>query len=76
MNKDTRDELKQALHHLEKAYNIISSVQSEEEYKYDQLPSGLQKSKAGQSLEDAVYKLDDICGQLYSIEEDIKEMTK
>ena len=59
MNKQQRKRLEEVTELLEKAKEIISEIQSEEQYKFDNMPEGLQQTEANQKLEDNANDLGD-----------------
>lgn len=59
LNKRKRTMLREALSHLERASDIISSVSEEEQDDYQNLPESFQEGERGALMEDAIDYMND-----------------
>lgn len=67
MNKERRDQLREAIRYIESAKYIITDVKEQEERAYDNLPEGLQYSDRGSNIEENVDSMDDIIEEIENI---------
>ena len=66
MNRNRRDELFKARHHLSVAIDIIERVTDQEQDALDNIPENLQYSSRYEQMEDAISTMEDICADLES----------
>ncbi len=60
MNTKTRIELKKVIEIINDLKHIVSTIQEEEQEKFDNLPEGIQGSETGMNLEEAATTLEDV----------------
>ncbi len=60
MNKQRRNELKNAIVYIENVKDIIKEVKRKEEFAYDSLPENLQYSNRGCDMEEKIDSMDEI----------------
>lgn len=60
MNKERRQELYDVSAYLDEAIDVLSEIRDEEQESFDNLPDGLQTSRTGDSIQDAIQWMDGI----------------
>ena len=58
MNKKRRQDLRDALEHLEKAADLVSDAGMDEQMAHDNLPDSFQYSERGERMEEVVSNLE------------------
>lgn len=76
MNKLRRKELTRIAAELEKLFDDLCAVVSEEEEAYENLPESLQESERGEAMSEAAGELDSIAAELDELRERIESMVE
>ena len=76
MNKERREELYDVIESLDEATYRLEEITAEEEETYDSLPPGLQDGRTGESIQEAIDKLDRFTVEIDNIRNKIEVMAK
>lgn len=76
MNKQRRQQLYDATAALDEAVAVIQDIHSEEDEAYNNLSEGLQCSKTGDSMQDAMDKMDGFIDKIEAIKSEIEEFAE
>ena len=76
MNKERRAELYEVIESLDEATDQLRDIVSAEEDSFDNLPPGLQESKTGDGIQDAISKLGDFVTEIENVRDKIEKMAK
>lgn len=76
MNKERRAELYEVIESLDEATDQLRDIVSEEEDSFDNLLPGLQESKTGDGIQDAISKLGDFVTEIENVRDKIEKMAK
>lgn len=76
MNKERREELWEVYTSLDDAMSKIIEVRSDEEDSFDNLPDGLQASKTGEAIQEAIDWLDGIENDIQNIRDKVEKFIK
>lgn len=60
MNNKNRKELRKVIEFINDLKDIVTTIQEEEQDKFDNLPEGLQDSETGMNLEEAATTLEEV----------------
>lgn len=74
MNKERRQELGDALDYLDDAIFRLEEIRDDEQDAYDSLSEGLQNSKTGDSMLEAIDRIDGFCDDIEVIKGKISAM--
>ena len=74
MNKYRRKQIQEALSLIDKAYALLTNAKEEEEMAYDSLPTSLQESERGTTMQDNVDYLDTAVTGLEEAKEALEKM--
>lgn len=64
MNKQRRKEIAKAIDLIEQAREILENVKDEEQEAFDNMPESIQVSERGEQMEDYIYTIEEIIGNL------------
>lgn len=76
MNKQRRQQLYDATAALDEAVAVIQDIHSEEEEAFNNLSEGLQCSKTGDSMQEAMDKMDGFIDKIEAIKSEIEEFVE
>lgn len=76
MNKQRRQQLYDATAALDEAVAVIQDIHSEEEEAFNNLSEGLQCSKTGVSMQEAMDKMDGFIDKIEAIKSEIEEFVE
>lgn len=76
MNKDRRNRLLEASSQLDEAIATIQDIQDEEQEAFDNMPEGLQCSARGESMMEAIEKMDSFIEAITTIQGEIEDFAK
>lgn len=76
MNKDRREELNDVVDLLGDASDRLREIIDDEQESYDNLPEGLQYSRTGESMQDAIEKMEIIDDHIHKVEDEVEQMIK
>lgn len=74
MNKARRKQLERALGALSDARSLIEEMKDEEQEAFDNMPESIQTSDRGETMEEIIYKLEDIVSSLEDAEGTLEEI--
>lgn len=74
MNKARRQELEDVIDYLDDAIDRLEEIRDDEEDSYDNLNEGLQNSKTGAGMLDAISQLDGFCADIQDIKGRVTDM--
>ena len=74
MNKERRQELGDVIDYLDDAIMRLEEIRDDEQDSFDNLPEGLQSSRTGDSMQDAIDRLEGFCGDIEKIKASISDM--
>ena len=73
MNRQRRQQLYDATSALDEAVAVIQDIHSEEDEAFNNLSEGLQCSRTGDSMQDAMDKLDGFVDKIESVKSEIEK---
>lgn len=73
MNRQRRQQLYDATSALDEAVAVIQDIHSEEDEAFNNLSEGLQCSRTGDSMQDAMDKLDSFVDKIESVKSEIEK---
>lgn len=73
MNRQRRQQLYDATSALDEAVAVIQDIHSEEDEAFNNLSEGLQCSRTGNSMQDAMDKLDGFVDKIESVKNEIEK---
>lgn len=73
MNRQRRQQLYDATSALDEAVAVIQDIHSEEDEAFNNLSEGLQCSRTGDSMQDAMDKLDGFVDKIESVKNEIEK---
>lgn len=76
MNKERREELWDVYGYLDDAMGKVIDIRSDEQDSFDNLPDGLQSSKTGDSIQEAIGWLDEIESGIQSVRDKVEKYIK
>lgn len=76
MNKERRENLLAAVDVLDEAINVLVEVRDEEQEAFDNLSEGLQYSRTGESMMQAIDEIDAIEAEIEGTKERIMKLAK
>lgn len=76
MNKQRRQQLYDATAALDEAVAVIQDIHSEEDEAYNNLSEGLQCAKTGESMQEAMDKLDGFVDKIEAIKDEIEKFAE
>lgn len=76
MNKERREELWDVYTSLDDAMSKVIDVRSDEQDSFDNLPDGLQTSKTGESIQEAIDWLDGIESDIQNVRDKVEKFIK
>lgn len=76
MNKYRREELSDVTDLLDEAAERLEEIRDDEQDAFDNLPDGLQYSRTGESMENAIGKMDDLIDEIRGVAVHIAEFQK
>ena len=74
MNKERRQELGDVLDYLDDAIMRLEEIRDDEQDSYDDLSEGLQCSRTGDSMLEAIDKLEGFVGEIEEVKSHVEEM--
>lgn len=76
MNKERREELWDVYTSLDEAMSKVIDIRSDEQDSFDNLPDGLQISKTGESIQEAIDWLDSIESDIQNVRDKVEKYIK
>lgn len=76
MNKERREELWDVYTILDDAMSKVIDVRSDEQDSFDNLPDGLQASRTGESIQEAIDWLDELESSIQSVRDKVEKYIK
>ena len=76
MNKERREELWEVYTSLDDAMSKVIDVRSDEQDSFDNLPDGLQASRTGESIQEAIDWLDGIESDIQNVRDKVEKFIK
>lgn len=76
MNKERREELWDVYGFLDDAMGRIIDIRSDEQDCFDNLPDGLQASRTGESIQEAIDWLDGIESDIQNVRDKVEKFIK
>ena len=76
MNKQRRQQLYDATAALDEAVAVIQDIHSEEDDAFNNLSEGLQCAKTGESMQEAMDKLDDFVDKIEAVKSEIEKFAE
>lgn len=76
MNKQRRQQLYDATAALDEAIAVIQDIHAEEDEAFNNLSEGLQCSKTGDSMQEAMDKMDGFIDKIETIKSEIEEFVE
>ncbi|MDR1119419.1 MAG: hypothetical protein LBM08_00700 [Dysgonamonadaceae bacterium] len=73
MNRERRDELRDAAYLLDDAIDALETVKSDEQDAFDSMPEGFQNSARGDRMMAAIDAIDILIDKIDSIKSDIEQ---
>lgn len=74
MNKERRQELGDVIDYLDDATNRLEEIISDEEDSFDNLPEGLQCSRTGDSMQEAMDRMRGFCDDIEAVKSKVNDM--
>ena len=74
MNKERRDTLTKAIHHLDDALALIEEINQEEVDAFNSIPVGLQSSYSGEAMQQVINTIDDAQSSVQQTIHDLENM--
>lgn len=74
MNKERRQELGDVIDYLDDAIDRLEEIISDEEDSFDNLPEGLQCSRTGYSMQDAIDTMRGFCDDIEEVKGKVSDM--
>lgn len=74
MNKARRQELYDVTSFLDDAIDRLEEIRDDEQDSFDNMPEGLQCSKTGDSMQDAMDKLDEFVRKIEGVKGEVSKM--
>ena len=74
MNKERRQELGDVIDYLDDAIDRLEEIISDEEDSFDNLPEGLQYSRTGDSMQEAMDKMRGFCDDIEEVKGKVSDM--
>lgn len=74
MNKQRREELNDVVFHLDDAIDRLYEIIDDEQDAYDNLSEGLQNTKTGWGMMEAIDQMQGFCGEITKIKDKISDM--
>ena len=74
MNKARRQELGDVLDYLDEAIYRLEEIRDDEQDSYDNLPEGLQASRTGDGMLEAIDRLEGFCDDIEKIKANVSDM--
>ena len=74
MNKERRQELGEVIDYLDDAIMRLEEIRDDEQDSFDNLPEGLQNSRTGDSMQDAIDRLEGFCDDIEKVKANISGM--
>lgn len=76
MNKERRNELYDVISSLDEATDHLQEISDDEEDSFDNLPLGLQESRTGDSILNAISELSGFISEIDDVKQKIENMAK
>ena len=74
MNKERSQELGDVIDYLDDAIMRLEEIRDDEQESFDNLPEGLQSSRAGDSMQDAIDRLEGFCDDIETVKASVFDM--
>ena len=74
MNKERRQELGDVIDYLDDAIMRLEEIRDDEQDSFDNLPEGLQSSRTGDSMLDAIDRLEGFCDDIEKVKVSVFDM--
>jgi hypothetical protein len=74
MNKERRQELGEVIDYLDDAIIRLEEIRDDEQDSFDDLPEGLQNSRTGDSMLNAIDQLDEFCSDIEKVKSKVSDM--
>ena len=74
MNKERRQELVDVIDYLDDAIDRLEEIISDEEDSFDNLPEGLQCSRTGDSMQEAMDRMRGFCDDIEAVKSKVNDM--
>lgn len=74
MNKERRQELGDVIDYLDDAIDRLEEIISDEEDSFDNLPEGLQCSRTGDSMQEAMDRMRGFCDDIEAVKSKVNDM--
>ena len=74
MNKERRQELGDVIDYLDDAIMRLEEIRDDEQDSFDNLPEGLQTSRTGDSMLDAIDRLEGFCDDIEKVKASVSDM--
>ncbi len=76
MNKERREELYEVVEHLDDASARLNEIKDDEQAAFDDLSEGLQYSRTGESMQNAIDEMDSIDADIQGVIEKVNQLIK
>ena len=74
MNKERRQELGEVIDYLDDAIMRLEEIRDDEQDSFDNLPEGLQNSRTGDSMLEAIDRLEGFCDDIEKVKANVSDM--
>lgn len=74
MNKERRQELGEVIDYLDDAIVRLEEIRDDEQDSFDDLPEGLQNSRTGDSMLNAIDQLEEFCSDIEKVKGKVSDM--
>ena len=74
MNKERRQELGEVIDYLDDAIMRLEEIRDDEQDSFDNRPEGLQNSRTGDSMLEAIDRLEGFCDDIEKVKANVSDM--